>query len=394
MKPLMILFSITVMGSACWKIPGSHTNSIWTDDITTIEVLLTDEVELCHDKRMFTYKMSDHRLTPRRVSLFKSISEFREHDVSLCKQDFVKFERASFVVNPGTEQAITYATTRDACLYHKDFQGKLRILSEEDFDRILQEIKPKRYGMWSYTRNETDVFYSREYDLENGPFGIILEGADPLSFRAMRDSYGADERAVWFESRKILESDPSTFIPREGAWSQDGYRVYYLGVALPDADVKTFQYSTGAYGRDKNSVYYTNLKIDGVDPNTFQPGSFVYYSRDQKSVIYGGSIVEGADPTTFTVVADAYALDVNAVYSQGKRLDMNRAAFVYLGQNYAGDDSKVYYFDQRVEGADVATFQPGQCIGLTGPRLMCVKAQTDCYAQDKNAKYKNGIRVP
>jgi hypothetical protein len=387
--PLCSLLSLT----ACFRIPGTEQKSIWTDDITTIELLLTGPEDHCDEIITFSYKMSGSRLTPRRVTLFKSLQDPKDFDPTQCRLDYAEFKRSSFIVNPGMENTIHYATQRDACLYYKNFEGRLLILPEEDMDRVLQEITPKRFGFASFLSNETDVFYGREYDSERGPFGKILEGANPLTFRVLKDPYGVDDKAAWMETTRIEGADPGTFLVKDWAWSQDLNRPYYNGQALPGVDMKSFQIVGSPYSKDGTSVYHMNRKIVNVNPSTFQLYFNGLYIRDDKLVIYDDVIVEGADIQTFSSIPYGYATDTNFVYFGAKRLDLKRAAFVDLKQGYAKDDSNVYFYDKRVEGADPATFEVETCISLTEVALKCVPSNNSyCNAKDKNARYRNGVR--
>lgn len=340
--------------------------------------------------------MSGARLTPRRVTLFKSLRDAKNPDPALCQHSYAEYKRSSFIVNPGTDNAIHYATQRDACLYYRNFEGKLLILSDEGMDRLLKEITPERLKFSSFSINETDVFYGREFDSERGPFGTPLEGANPLTFRALQDPYGADDQSAWMESKKMEGVDPSTFTVKDWTWSQDANRAYYLGEALPGVDMKSFQILNGGYSKDGTSVYYMNHKIAGVNPNTFQPYALGFYSRDDKFVIFNDVIVEGADLQSFSApYYGNYATDTNSVYFGGKRLDLNRASFVDLKQGYCKDDSKVYFQDKLVQGADPATFEVDTCVSFTGAALRCVPSiSISCYAKDKNTKYRNGVPFP
>ncbi|HYX37692.1 MAG TPA: DKNYY domain-containing protein [Oligoflexus sp.] len=401
----LLLFLFSFVYSSCWIVPSAEPKSVWSDDVTTIELFLTGAEDFCGEMITFTYPMSGRRLTPRRIDLFKNIRDYTEPEPNRCNLPYTDFRREALVVNPGSGKAIHYATHRDACLYYKKFEGELRILSEQDFARILTEITPKRMGMLSYTRNETDAFYSREYDLENGPFGIALEGADPTTFHAYNDSYARDDRSVWNESRKIEGVDPKTFIARDhDPFSQDAKQIYFSGVALPGADVASIQILDGHYSKDAKSVYYTSKKIEGLDPSTFKVYAFSAYSVDQKYVVYDDQIVEGADVQTFSApMYSSYGRDANAVYYHSRRLDLNVATFLELTYGYAKDASKVYHKGRLLNGVDAPTFEVERCYSFRPVQdlelnLKCaVRApsnSTTCYAKDKNFRYIDGVPQP
>ncbi|WP_176736574.1 DKNYY domain-containing protein [Oligoflexus tunisiensis] len=390
-----VLAILLAFHSACTKVsPASQ--GIWNDSVSLVELILTDKLEVCGEEKIFTYPMSGRQLTAKRIELFKSIKPIR-FDASCPGTDSL-VSREALVMSPGAPGEILYATNRDACLYSRNFQGELRILSDADFARILSELTPKRIGLRNYKKNETDVFYGPEFDSERGPFGIVLEGAEPTHFQPYGDLYGKDEVSVWYMENRIDGAAPSTFTPQDQGWSRDASHIFFKGVALPDVDLNSFQIIRGNYSKDQKSVYYESRKIAGVDPLTFQAYALGTYSRDRDLIIFDDKVLEGVDSATFTVTLH-YARDARSIYFGGKRLDLDPTTFKDFNNGYFGDANKVYFQDIQLAGADPASFETTPCLGLVGTNaqaltLQCRYSDSSCIAKDRNHQYRNGIRLP
>ena len=157
----------------------------------------------------------------------------------------------------------------------------------------------------------------------------VLQGIDPSTFVAVGYSdqdyllYGKDQaHCYWFTGRDwgvVQQCQP-------GSFNSD------IGL-LP-------------YARDGKNIFYIDRTVDEAEPTSFVsiPGSG--YSKDSAHVFshfgYGSivRIVDGADPATFTpypATRDSTGLEIS---------------------DYGRDAVAVYCQDQRLEGADTATFAP------------------------------------
>lgn len=123
-----------------------------------------------------------------------------------------------------------------------------------------------------------------------------------------------------------------------------------------------------------NKVYYTysagypipihyETMTTTADPKTFQIVD-QYYGKDSHTIFYRGKIIPNSDPTTFAIVVNQeptetplYIQDQSNVYRDGKLLSSDTVHFRYLSDQFAIDQTQVYYQDQIISQADATTFR-------------------------------------
>ena len=232
----------------------------------------------------------------------------------------------------------------------------------------------------------------------------MIEGADPETFVFFHQSYARDKHGVYGPTRRISDRTEQ-FRVLGGSYATDGFRYFYEDVII---DEPGFELMTSGYGfartntrvfrygkvldgvdaptfevyrpanettRDKNHVYYRDRPIPGADPTTFEQISPFYLFRDRRAVYLEGKEFDGADPKTARPSKFyTYTLDAHHVFRGTKKLDRDVATFEELQPPWSKDRFGVYYNDNRIPEADLASF-----------RAISVGS-----AEDKNYRYQSG----
>lgn len=219
----------------------------------------------------------------------------------------------------------------------------------------------------------------------------IIPGADPTTFTVLGYGYGNDKNAVYYYLKVIPGADPATFVLFDFNFAKDKNRLYQQGVAVSEAslDVATFSLILGipageesCFAKDKNYVYsYCNERrsmnvLPGADPTTFtyldrsfqKDKNHVYYYLNNASAIH---VIPDADPATFHVFEE---VDSDSVFATG----------------YEKDKNAVYHWEDKILGADPATFSVSDTFCVTSTYDNGTPASEEHYGQDKNHQYCAG----
>ena len=134
-------------------------------------------------------------------------------------------------------------------------------------------------------------------------------------------------------------------------FATDGDVLYYKGKALENADANTMKQVSkhGEYFCDKNNVYYRNVPMKGIDPKTFEP--FVNYThvKDKNGIHH------------FYLFNDDLVVEKVELSPE---IDLKTLQSFENYAEYSKDKNNVYYDFQKIEGADIKTFEPdGYSIG-------------------------------
>lgn len=194
------------------------------------------------------------------------------------------------------------------------------------------ESKPEGYDPSTYKRlNATyaldvnHVYY----------MGKILEGADPSTFKVLSEDYATDMHHVWFNSVMIEGAEPATFVVPDRSiiskimtfgkisnLAHDAHDYYKDYKPLHVVNMGSFRQIDDNWALDSLQIYYlddlTNEEIKAVsvaDYRTFKALN-EFYAIDSKCVYYKNNRVEGADPASFAVLKGEshYGKDRHRVY--------------------------------------------------------------------------------
>jgi hypothetical protein len=120
------------------------------------------------------------------------------------------------------------------------------------------------------TDDQVFYFYSGIHDQRRivgdlwGVKPIVLDGADPATFRDLGDLYGGDASNVWHHSTQIqLRGDARRFESLGRRLARDDRAVYYESDAVEGADPASFAFfASAAIARDRDHWYRYNAYDD------------------------------------------------------------------------------------------------------------------------------------
>ena len=266
-----------------------------------------------------------------------------------------------------------------------------------------------------YTKDEENYDDRKNIEIDIKP----IIGADSNSFEII-EIYGKDKNNIYAFGKKLLGINPKSFeiINKNGLLFKDDKGVYYLGreevKKIQNADINSFEEVSKEYYRDKNNVfYYDNYdgdvkRVKGADAKTFEAIEGYALGKDKNAVYDKGKMIKGLDPVTFEDLNGDFYKDKNGVFYEGMLMkgidsksfepfvnythvkDKNGIYAFYQKENevvvekveispeidlktlqpienyseYSKDKNNVYYHFQKIEGADIKTFEPeGYSIG-------------------------------
>lgn len=134
-----------------------------------------------------------------------------------------------------------------------------------------------------------------------------IAGSDPCSFSASEYlyPYSMDKHAVYYKAETIENADPASFVLLYNGYSKDKYSVFLYTSIIPEADPETFKRIVGTdYSTDREHVFYDGKKLENSDGLSFRVLDDDY-CLDKNNVYYYGEIT-GADPATFKVASNKY----------------------------------------------------------------------------------------
>jgi hypothetical protein len=178
----------------------------------------------------------------------------------------------------------------------------------------------------------------------------LIADADVKSFQVLSAHYAKDKHRVYHgdtyrvsqdyfttkRSRVIVveRAEPATFRYLNYEYARDRTNVFFEGVLFPVQDIETFQLLDYGFARDRISGYYHQQPVPGSDGSSFVALD-THYSKDARRVFY--SVLEpapkdplrktfqvsGADVASFEalggVTDGADAKDRDHTYRQGRR---------------------------------------------------------------------------
>ncbi|MCD6067278.1 MAG: hypothetical protein K0S33_2104 [Bacteroidetes bacterium] len=247
--------------------------------------------------------------------------------------------------------------------------GKVKTLIEGADADTYEKLSDSYYAI-----DKSHVFYQ----------SVMLDGADPNSFKPIGEDYGKDARSVYRYAEKIPGADPASFkLLPDKPYAKDRNDYYFEAKPLQVNDMNSFRLlaSENMYdyrAKDKTHYYIESKKFLLADYESFtllRNG----FALDTVNVYRLDSIVVGADPQTFKVLSDEWAKDRSACYYYGKAIaGIDVSSFEALGASYAKDKNNVYFNYWIMEGADPAT----------------IKVNTTTFvAKDRSGCYRDGQKI-
>jgi DKNYY family len=200
-----------------------------------------------------------------------------------------------------------------------------------------------------------------------------IRSARAASFRFYLGGFAKDEKNCYCYGGRLVGAEPKTFRALNYTYFTDGRLVWTIGGKLPDVDAETFVVcDSGSY---TDTVPGTTTRVPygyGKDAQRVY-----YYDFDGKP-----NLVRKATAKTFISLGDGhFGKDENFVFCGNATIAKAKVAhWRRIGGNYSKDDSRIFYFNRIMNGADFESFRvvPSQS-----------KMPYLNFARDKNHFYWN-----
>jgi hypothetical protein len=181
--------------------------------------------------------------------------------------------------------------------------------------------------------------------------GIIIDGADPQSFRAVDEgrTYYRDNKNVYFENKILQGANAETFQNLKTASGEgtnlyaDKNGVYFFDKKIADNAGNKARALSSSYWTNGKDVYVLTKKIEGADPDTFKLLDQESYSRDKSHVYLDDQVIPGANPDTYQPLERSYGKDDQHVFY----VDRNQKFYVIEGAN--PKTFKVILYDPKTD---------------------------------------------
>lgn len=244
-------------------------------------------------------------------------------------------------------------------------------------------------GCERYEQKDGKVYFRElSQDLLTAP--VLIEQADPDTFRAIRHKYARDRRHVYYRGRLVTGAQPGFIRVLGGRYARDRGSVYCAGNRIEQADWRTFEVLDGVYGRDAHNIHVCTTTLEDVHLPSFRLLRHGHGKAMDRFAVYDGARrMEPCDRASFRELDAKWQLDGQCVYRYLERQPMiDAASFEVLGKRYVRDRLRVYTTDTIdgvvvVAGADPATFREVADAGRYG----------DVHGQDSKGCYAGRRRL-
>ena len=238
---------------------------------------------------------------------------------------------------------------------------EMKKLQNADFNTFEEVSKNEYY------RDKNGVYYYDEYE------GTMtkLKGADPKTFEGISYTLGKDKNAIYKKENRLSGIDPATFEEIDAAFTKDKNNIYCEDVPMKGIDPKTFEpFVNYTHVKDKNGIYHFYLFNDDlvvekvelspeIDLKTLQSfENYAEYSKDKNNVYYDFQKIEGADIKTFEPDGYSIGKDKKGVYYKTHKIngiDVNSTEV--LENEFYKDKNNIYYRNKKLENFKPENFE-------------------------------------
>ncbi|RZS92000.1 DKNYY domain-containing protein [Aquimarina brevivitae] len=131
-----------------------------------------------------------------------------------------------------------------------------------------------------YEVREDGVYYLN-WNEARGNSEFEVEDADINSFRELKDNlYGKDEHYVFYKGEKIEGANPDSFKLLKNGYSIDNIQAYYYGKPIEKSTSKEFEIIDSYYSKDFQNIFYTTESLNVCSVKNFK---FVYNDHSEKA---------------------------------------------------------------------------------------------------------------
>jgi len=197
--------------------------------------------------------------------------------------------------------------------------------------------------------------------------GKRIKGADAKTFTHFnnRGYYSKDKNQVYYNTKKLDSSDASTFQPlasdETSSYWHDKYHAYYKWKRIIGANGASFIYAGYDYAFDQNNVFFQDKLMKEADRATFQSLK-MFIGRDAENVfvqnIRSTNIKDITSFQLITLQEETFGKDKDQIYviryTPPHPLlpfpDADLETFEVVGEYYAKDKNRVYYYSYHADG--------------------------------------------
>jgi len=164
-----------------------------------------------------------------------------------------------------------------------------------------------------YSISETLVKYSLKDD--NGTFSLInLENVNPKHFKIIEDQnpeniclnadiWAMDNMNVFYKQFKIKGADPSSFKVLKQSYAIDNKKVFFKSEIIPHAKVENFKVIGDYYATDNKTIWFCGKPTSGIKNIKYFKLFNGYFATDSQYVYLIDNTnfikLENADPKSF-----------------------------------------------------------------------------------------------
>lgn len=200
-----------------------------------------------------------------------------------------------------------------------------------------------------------DLAHYARYKIKDDRVCYVPEYQEFRFYRKHSDPYA--------EYKTLLGADVKTFEQTGGratGYAMDKNYFYHFGNKLPlqRKDIK-FLDNSKDFVSDGKKVFAYGKEIEGADAATFNFIANSYFAKDKNTAYYGMEKLNDADVATFEVLNNLsyYAKDKSSVYFQNKKINNAQAlTFGELLSNYGYDAKNIYYKGELIKDANRNNF--------------------------------------
>ncbi len=305
-------------------------------------------------------------------------------------KNHVYFNGKLFDADPETFQMVggSYAKDRNAVYaitgeYDGSPPGTLLFLEQPDAISLTKvaDIDP---GTFEIIPDSKGINYSEFSKDSSGVYFQLrkIPNTDPQTFSYLgADRYFKDKNYIYYEQSDTKDGFSRWVVPIDGSDPSTARVVETESMVIDDPDAyhvpQHHSLQKVSFVRDKNVAYYEEMRVIGVNPDSFDLGDFadhyrenpygyfiykenVYFVNTQASMLSRVLMqVKNTDVVTFTMLINSYAKDKNYVYYRGEVMpSADPTVFTVLSSSgYAKDLKHAYWGGSSLTEANAITFE-------------------------------------
>lgn len=130
----------------------------------------------------------------------------------------------------------------------------------------------------TYDVRDDGVYYI-DWNEGRGKGELFMKDADPKTFKPLKNNnYGKDKNLVFYKGNIILGADPTSFKLVKDGYAIDRDRAYYYGDSISNSNSSEFKIIDSYYSKDNKNVYYTTEPLNVCSVKDF---NFVYKDNSE-----------------------------------------------------------------------------------------------------------------